>query len=568
MKTSKHSPNPEHIAKEPSLLAIKAEISSLWAALYGGVTLKIEVSHLRQIGRVYEWGVLERTHESDGVDTVQRKKKAPDTLVLQGKPEGGPRAVLWKDVGLDESGGIIFTEFEISIQALLFLENERLFAKIHGSYLSLNASDEIMEFVRQRQQTTPVEIGDDFSSWLEAFDHGLCTASSAKNIPESLSNSSFSFQTAQESDWLLRAACDGRGLTGYRKSPERNALIYEEIGASHRVELTQDAPGCNGELLEMDALEWLATQQSADFGFTFFYICRLIAPAAPLPVNRAAIGWIDLDDVAEKIGYDVDGCTAEQREELRAKIWQFLLFGSRALVIGQRKNYRDRATGETIETRIETPPWRILDKERPIQTAMFGETPRRVQLLISKEWEPLLTAPALAQYLPFAEIVGALPANQTAGAWARVLGMALANFWRRLPHEATGATSSIRPTRRELLTRYTPKANKDRTNTPLVILASKNPKLAVNHWRNALGMLVETGFLAAEGEALRSVAEMLEPLPKYKWQEAWLDECVDLRPGVVEMSALRERASAKPVSKPRILGPAKPRATRKKKTTE
>ncbi len=378
-----------------------------------------------------------------------------------------------------------------------------------------------------------------------------------------LKSANYNFQTAQESDWLLRAACDGERMTGYRKSPERGALIYEQDGASHRVELTQDAPESDGELLEMGALEWLSTQQSADFGFTFFYICRLIAPPAPLPSNRAAIGWIDLDDVAAKIGYDVDGCTAEKREELRAKIWQFLLFGSRALVIGQRKTYRDRATGENIETRVETPPWRILDKERPVQTAMFGETPRRVQLLISKEWEPLLTAPALAQYLPFAEIVGELPANQTGGAWARVLGMALASFWRRLPHEATGAAPAIQPTRRELLTRYTPKIS-----LPLELLASKDPKRAVKYWRDALAMLRERGFIAPDGEAARTVADMLGPLPKYKWQEVWLDERVDLRPGPVEIDALRELASAKHNPLPRALGASKRRATRPKTPKE
>ena len=378
-----------------------------------------------------------------------------------------------------------------------------------------------------------------------------------------LQSASYYFQTAQESDHLLRAACDGKELTGYRQELARGALIYEQSGASHRVELTQEAPESGGELLEMGALEWLATQQSADFGFAFFYLCRLLAPPAPLPANRAAIGWIDLDDVAAKIGYNLDRCTAEEREQLRAQIWQFILFGARALVIGQRKQYRDRTTGKEIETRVESPVWRVLDKERPVQTAMFGETPRRVQLLISKEWEPLLTAPALAQYLPFAEIVGELPANQTAGAWARVLGMALASFWRRLPHEATGAAPAIQPTRRELLTRYTPKKN-----PPLDLLASSNPQRAVKYWRDALAMLVQSGFLSGDGEPARGVADMLKPFGRKGWQEAWLDERVDLRPGAAEMDALRERASAKHNPKPRALGAPKRRPKRPKKPAE
>ena len=376
----------------------------------------------------------------------------------------------------------------------------------------------------------------------------------------------YNFQTGLESDWLIRAACDGGEnykARGYRSDAQRGALIYEQNGASHRVELTREAPENGGESLEMDALEWLATQQNADFGFTFFYIARLLAPPETLPANRAAVGWIDLDDVAAKIGYDVDGCNGQEREELRKQVWQFINFGARALVIGQRKQYRDRQTGKEIETHVESPPWRVLDVERPVQTAMFGETPRRVQLLISKEWEPLLTKPQLAQYLPFAEIVGSIPANQTAGAWARVLGKALANFWRRLPHQATGISPALRPTRRELLTRYTPKKT-----LPVELLASDKPKRAVKYWRDALAMLVQAGFLSPEGEPSRSVADMLKELPKYKWQEAWLDESVDLRPGAAELDALRELASAKHNPKPRALGATKRRATRPKRPAE
>ena len=345
-------------------------------------------------------------------------------------------------------------------------------------------------------------------------------------------------------------------MSNYRKDVQRGALVYERPGDSHRVELTQDAPETDGEVWEMDALERLISCQSADFGFAFFYVCRLLAPPECLPADRFAGGWIDLDDVAEKIGYDVRGYTAAKREAMRAQVWELLRFGARAVVIGQRRQtYTDRATGERIETRVESPVWRIHDTERPIQTALFGETPRRVQLVISKQWEPLLTAPNLAQYLPFAEIVGSLPTNQTASAWARVLGMALANFWRRLPQEATGAAPAILPTRRELLTHYTPKKN-----PPLELLASDKPKRAVQYWRDALAMLRERGFIAHEGEAARTVAQMLEPFGRQGWQEPWLNERVALRPGSIILPAICERAQAKPASKPRDLKAPKRRA--------
>ncbi len=365
----------------------------------------------------------------------------------------------------------------------------------------------------------------------------------------------FDFKTSLESDCLVRAACDAQTMSNYKKDVQRGALVHQRPGASHRVELTQDAPEIGGEDWEMDALERLVSCQSADFGFAFFYVCRLLAPPECLPADRFAGGWIDLDDVAAKIGYDVSGFTAAKREAMRAQVWELLRFGARAVVIGQRANYRDHATGEVIETRVESPVWRVHDVERPIQTALFGETPRRVQLVISKQWEPLLTAPNLAQYLPFAEIVGSLPTSQTASAWARVLGMVLANFWRRLPQQASGAAPAILPTRRELLTHYTPKKM-----PPLELLDSNDPKRAVKYWRAALAMLRERGFIAPDGEAARTVAQMLEPFGRKGWQSYWLDERVDIRPGSLILPAICERANAKPTHKPRDLKAPKRRS--------
>lgn len=461
----------------------------------------------------------------------------------------------------------------ITIQTNFFSQEDGVFCKHGDQVIKLDIAQLVQE-----EGTDWTE----WRAWLDKSNRDLGLQPSPEDVAEvarrankrsegqnmtlqsmTLQTAEYNFQTGLESDWLIRAASDGSRNDQFRKDPNRRALIYEQSGASHRVELCQDAPETNGEQLEMDALEWLVTRQNADFGFTFFYVCRLLAPPSPLESNRFAGGWIDLDDVALKIGYDVDGCTAAQREELRAQVWQFLNFGARALVIGQRKEYRDHVTGQKIETRVDSPPWRILDTERPVQTAMFGETPRRVQLLISKEWEPLLTASNLAQYLPFANIAASIPANQTAGAWARVLGAAIANFWRRHPHEATGAAPAIHPTRRELLTRYTPKKN-----PPLELLTSSDPKRAVKYWRDAIAMLRERGFIAHEAEATRTVAQMLEPFGRKGWQNDWLNERVDLRPGPLVIDAIRERAAAKHVRKPRALGAAKRRALRKKELTE
>ena len=410
-------------------------------------------------------------------------------------------------------------------------------------------------------ETLPQVVTDFLANRLAS--DGVLSKVSRNEAPVMALASCFNFLTGLESNSLMQSASDGAKGNGWRKDAQRGALIYEQNGASHRVELTQTSPLPGGETLEMDALEWLAARQNADFSFAFFYVCRVLAPPSPLPPNLYGGGWIDLDDVAKGIGYDLDGCTAAQREELRARVWDFLNYGARAITIGRRGEYTDRHTKKKIETQVESPPWRILDVERPVQTAMFGEVPRRVELLISKAWEPLLTKSNLAQYLPFAEVIGAIPANQTAGAWARVLGLSLANFWRRKPHEAVGLAPPIKPTRRELLARYTPKSS-----PPLELLQSDKPKRAVEYWRDALAILVEKKFLAKEGEAVRSVAQMLEPFGRQGWQEAWLDECVELHPGPVMWQPIYDVALDKPLEKPRALNASKNKGGRPKKKTD
>ena len=572
--------NWEYSMKELSLPATKAVIPQITATLNSGLTLEIEISQFDQVRKVYKWGnrLLERTREWEAPQWEQHRQAAPDLLMLQVKPEGGPRAVAWKDVGLEDeeeqSAGLILTEFKTQVQALIFLESDRLFAKVDSDYLALDGSEEVVELVRQRQQETPVELGADFYEWCEMFDQGASSHLRAKQ-PPILKNEQYNFSTGLESDWLLRAASDGS--RGYRKDEQRGALIREFPGtqggsASHRIELQEDAPDGSGEVIEMELLETLVGRQNADFGFAFFYVCRLLAPPSPLKPNLFAGGWIDLDDVAEKIGYDVDGCTAPQREELRAQVWDFIQYGARAIVIGRRKDYYDIRTKQLIETQVESPPWRILEIERPVQTAMFGETPRRVQLLVSKQWEPLLVAASLAQYLPCAEIVGSIPTKQTAGAWARVIGMALANFWRRNPHEVIPIqveqkadeieAAPIRPTRRELLERYTPKTTL-RAMPPLEMLESKDPKRAVKYWCDALALLKEKGIIAPEGESLRTVRQMLESFPRQGWKDLWLDEKVDLSPGSAIVAAVKERAKAKPRRKPRGLNAPKSKSKTK-----
>lgn len=155
----------------------------------------------------------------------------------------------------------------------------------------------------------------------------------------------------------------------------------------------------------------------------------------------------------------------------------------------------------------------------------------------------MLVSSRLAQYLPLAEVVGKIPPQKVAGDWARAIALVLARLWRMKPQQFLAG--EIRPTRRELLTHYKPK-----TKTVTELLESSNPKRAVNYWHDAVGILCDIGFLAREGEAEKSVEQMLAPHPPYRWQEEWLNASVDVRPGENLVVSLQQRAAALPAPKP------------------
>ena len=366
-------------------------------------------------------------------------------------------------------------------------------------------------------------------------------------------------QTSQEVDALMRAACDGRTGTLWENDEQASTRSHAVPGAPHHIQLAL-SDGERAQGVPLQVLEDLTFAQDPDFNFALLYVSRVLAPPAPLPARNLASEWVDLDDVMNKIG--LDPRSTKERIELRNRVWRYLLFGARASIIGQRKgNYVDKRTGKRIETVIDEPAWLVMSKEKPAQPQLFpdiGEAPLRVRLVASEAWTRLTTLPETAQYLPMGELLGAIPGNKPSGAWARVLGLALSSFWRRQPRAAIGGL--LKPTRRELLERYTP-----RTATPSEVLGSKDPRRAIEYWQGALQILVDCGFLEREGEAKFTYQQLRDALPRQDWQQLWFNQTVDLRPGPQMREAVQACADALPVLKPRELGAPKKRKKMPKK---
>lgn len=353
--------------------------------------------------------------------------------------------------------------------------------------------------------------------------------------------------TGPEANAMLCAVSDGKSGRFWQTVIGAESRVHQVPGAAHRVQIVLS----DGERelgVPVEALESATLQCDADDDFILLYISRLLTPVQPLAPNTAAMAVVGLDDVIKAVGWYPQNTV--QRGEMRQRVWQFIKFVARAHIIGQRTyKHRDTMTGEEKDTYVDSPPWMLGGQRREAeQASLFDDDPAplSVEIAATPMWTELTTKPDMAQFLPLGEVLGAIPGGKPAGAWARVIGLALSNFWRRKPREVMSNT--IYPVRRELLERYTP------TTGPIdEILKSKNPQRAIEYWAGALRILVDCGFVDDSGEAALSYEQQRDALGRQEWKESWLNGAANLRPGPAIVTAVSERATALPPIRPREL---------------
>lgn len=370
----------------------------------------------------------------------------------------------------------------------------------------------------------------------------------SKRSKKSKSTEPFPVQTGQEANAMLAAVSDGKSGRHWQTVMGADARVHQVPGAAHRIQLVL-TDGERDLGVPVEALESATLQCDADDDFILLYISRLLAPTQALAPNTAALAVVELDDVIKAIGWNP--LSTAQRAEMRRRIWHFIRFVARAHIIGQRTyQHHDSMTGEAKDTYIDSPPWMLgaQKREGAPQPSLFEDDnpPLSVEIVATPMWTQLTTLPSAAQFLPLGEVLGAIPGGKPAGAWARVIGLALSNFWRRKPREAM--SGKLQPTRRELLERYTPA-----TGPVSDVLNGAKPGRAIEYWAGALRILVDCEFLADDGEAALSYEAQRDALNGYKWQEEWLSGLADVRPGPAMIEAVSGRADALPESKPRSL---------------
>lgn len=338
---------------------------------------------------------------------------------------------------------------------------------------------------------------------------------------------------------LSKAFADGKYGRNYTADESSLAIVHRSPNSHHITEfrLTEDErrAAMDAGTLGLERLSERIRGLDADGALCLQYVLNCIR------VNIQRVGGmlvagdtlLGLDDLIAKLGWNPRS-TAE-RKDMRRQVFDYLLAGQQAWVIGDRGGkYKDPERG-VIDTEVASRPFAIMSYTMP-QRGLYPalDVPLEVSLQVSAEWKRMLGEPKVRQYLDGLEAVMAIPGGKPGGAWARSMAQVLFQHWRVMsgwpPRERTLRT------RRELLCTVPPKLAPVES-----MLEGDKPGRALTYWKEAVRMLVTAGVVADTGEA-QAVLTAKRPAG-YGWQDEWLDTPVDLQPANAALFRFNELAA-------------------------
>lgn len=406
---------------------------------------------------------------------------------------------------------------------------------------------------------------DAFCQWVVNVYGGL-SPNTPGPLPPVARASGLTIYTGQETDTYFRGAANAKRGRNFTSDAQLNLCFYQTPGEPHRLQL--DADEADDAEYNFMGLQTLVGEQDIDAAFVACYILTLLTPVYPFVTGQTSSPiWIDLDDVAEKIGLAPDKYSAAEREAIRQRVGRYVKFGARARIVGKRSipYYEKRAGHErkVIPTDIKYALWNVEAEQVP-SNAADGLTPRRMQITATAAVVPLLSSPDLAQFMHGGERIAAIAGGKPSGAWARSIGFTLIIEWRKQMQKAVDGTILL--TRRELLETYPPKIA-----AAAEVLNGEHPKRAREYWRDALAELAAQGIVERTGAA-EWQSDEVDPkdrhenkgpdgaeLPRKGWQAAWLDTPVLLHPGPFYRANLQMLLANKFNAPPRNLAATAPK---------
>jgi hypothetical protein len=230
------------------------------------------------------------------------------------------------------------------------------------------------------------------------------------------------------------------------------------------------------------------------------------------------------------------------------KLWLWFSIWHGWSVHGERsgEKYKDPRTGRLLGTRIDDPLLQI-SGVRWGQTSLDDSTaPLAVYLTPGAFLERFRQSPQVLQHFGRLRILSEIPSGKPSGEWAKCVGAALQQLWRQWAKRAKigSVGEDNRPTvlgltftRRLLFDVFPP------TRHPVQRILS-DPKAAARarrYWDAAMRELRRRGVVGhwkSKGTLPRERGRDGRLRMCDGWQEAWLDEPLDIRPGALGTRAM------------------------------
>jgi hypothetical protein len=328
-------------------------------------------------------------------------------------------------------------------------------------------------------------------------------------------------QTSEEIKYGLRAITDGKTLQNWTRSPFETACIHAIPGAPFEIKLFT-----NEDTETHETLEAIIKEFSSPVAALF---CQFIFNSV-LIHERA---HLELDSLIRELGFEVR--TAADRQKHRARVFDWIQALSRLGCFGERhKPYRDSFTNKKEKIYSKGRYIYLGDPYFTDEQLSNKEKVPTAQTIIAGDWaEQYRGNRKILQDIGNIRRLVGLPVEQGRGEWALSIALTLLQYWREESASAVIGTvgNDKKPTPRfkKLITRrkllYTFQPTKFAVDK---ILKRQNAKRdALDFWNGAFGLLDEREFFAHKG---KSKFEKESDLPLRNWQNAWLDEELDIRP--------------------------------------
>jgi hypothetical protein len=332
-------------------------------------------------------------------------------------------------------------------------------------------------------------------------------------------------QTFPEAKALAIALADAKKLRRWK-------ALEGEVGLWHQVERSPLQTLLRGNAL----LDWLglpATVESLREELrraglpAVLLLHTVIAGSLERAEKNRLYVTVAVDDLLGAIGWKPR--SAVERETMRHKVWRWMALFDAAQVVGQRPGkYRDPDTKQEIDLQSVDSLIRITGQRKPAQLAFDNSVPPLEVTYAAGPWvEKWRGNRVILSYFGDVRRLAAIPAGKPSGAWAQAVGLALHQKWRERSARAevahVGADKALTVrfgtfTRRELLDFCLPDPSVDD------VLGGPNPRYAKDYWRDAIALLKQKGVISHYQE--------IGTLPDKRqgWQDAWLDQRLDVRP--------------------------------------